>query len=79
MDFHTVEAGGDDGPYGAKSVGEISAIAPAPAIMNALNFALDTKMAHFPALPEHIIQVLKQQRDDASQGGTYGSHPVTRK
>lgn len=75
----TVEAGGDDGPYGAKSVGEISAIAPAPAIMNALNFALDTKMAHFPALPEHIIQVLKQQRDDASQGGTHGSHPVTRK
>lgn len=51
----TVEEGGDEGPFGAKSIGEISAIAPAPAVLNAINFALGTSIADFPCLPERIV------------------------
>ncbi|MBZ2175170.1 molybdopterin-dependent oxidoreductase [Schnuerera sp. xch1] len=49
------------GPYGAKSVGEMATVAPAPAIINAINFALDTNITTFPATPEVIVnEILKK-------------------
>lgn len=47
------------GPYGAKSVGEIAAVTPAPAILNAINDALGTSLSHYPVTPEDIVQVLQ--------------------
>lgn len=46
------------GPYGAKSVGEIAAVTPAPAILNAINDALGTSLSHYPVTPEDIVEVL---------------------
>lgn len=57
----TVEEDEPFGPYGAKSVGEMATVAPAPAIMNAINFALDTNITTFPAKPELIVSEIQKQ------------------
>lgn len=44
------------GPYGAKSVGELSAVVPAPAILNAINYALGTNITKYPVKPEVVMQ-----------------------
>jgi CO/xanthine dehydrogenase Mo-binding subunit len=53
-----VEKNEPTGPYGAKAVGEIATIPPAPAIVNAINHALDTNLTELPITPERIIDVL---------------------
>jgi CO/xanthine dehydrogenase Mo-binding subunit len=56
----TVEKDEPHGPYGAKSVGEMATVAPAPAVLNAINFALDTNIITYPATPEVIISELNK-------------------
>jgi CO/xanthine dehydrogenase Mo-binding subunit len=46
------------GPYGAKSIGELAAVTPGPAVMNAINDALGTNISDYPATPERIIEAL---------------------
>ena len=53
-----IEKGEPMGPFGAKSVGELAAVAPAPALMNAINHALGTNLTDYPATPEKIIEAL---------------------
>jgi xanthine dehydrogenase molybdenum-binding subunit len=53
-----IEEGEPMGPFGAKSVGELAAVAPAPALMNAINHALGTNLTSYPATPEKIIEAL---------------------
>lgn len=53
-----IEKGEPMGPFGAKSVGELAAVAPAPALMNAINNALGTNLTDYPATPERIIEAL---------------------
>ncbi len=53
-----IEEGEPLGPFGAKSVGEIAAVTPAPAIMNAINHALGTSITDYPATPERIIAAI---------------------
>jgi xanthine dehydrogenase molybdenum-binding subunit len=57
----TVEHGEPYGPYGAKSVGELAAVAPAPAVVNAINFALDTSITSYPVTPEVIISHIMKE------------------
>lgn len=57
----TIEDDEPHGPYGAKSVGEMASVAPAPAIINAINFALDTNITTYPATPEVIIKELEKK------------------
>ncbi|WP_312702325.1 molybdopterin cofactor-binding domain-containing protein [Sedimentibacter sp.] len=57
----TVEGNEPFGPYGAKSVGEMATVAPAPAILNAINHALDLNITSYPASPEVIIRELKKK------------------
>ncbi|WFA09083.1 xanthine dehydrogenase family protein molybdopterin-binding subunit [Tissierella sp. Yu-01] len=57
----TIEANEPFGPYGAKSVGEMATVAPAPAIINAINFALDSNIITYPATPELIINELNKK------------------
>lgn len=57
----TIEDNEPYGPYGAKSVGEMASVAPAPAVMNAVNFAIDTNIITYPATPELIISELKKK------------------
>lgn len=58
-----IEAGEEDGPYGGKSIGEISAVAPGPAAVNAINFALGSGFADYPVTPEKIIAFLEKERN----------------
>ena len=54
-----IESEDESAPYGLKSVGEVSAVAPAPAVLNAINHALGTKILDYPANPEKIIKSLE--------------------
>ena len=60
IDVMLIEEGEPGGPYGAKSIGESSAIATAPAVINAINHALGTRITELPATPERIIQALME-------------------
>lgn len=59
----TIEDNEPHGPYGAKSVGEMATVAPAPAIMNAINFALDLNITRYPATPELIVRELERKKE----------------
>jgi xanthine dehydrogenase molybdenum-binding subunit len=53
-----VEHDGDEGPFGAKSVGEIATVPTAAAVVNAVNHALGTSLATLPLTPERILGAL---------------------
>lgn len=56
-----IEDGDENGPYGAKSVGEIATNGIAPAIINAINHTLGVNITTMPATPERIIKALKEK------------------
>jgi xanthine dehydrogenase molybdenum-binding subunit len=53
-----VEHEGDDGPFSAKSVGEIATVPTAAAVVNAVNNALGTELSDLPLVPERIVGAL---------------------
>ncbi len=55
-----VEEGEATGPFGAKAVGEIATIPVAPAVVNAVNHALETRLTELPLLPERVLDALGQ-------------------
>ncbi len=57
-----IEKGENDGPYGAKSIGEIATCAIAPAIVSAVNHALGTNLTVLPLTPERILMGLLPQK-----------------
>ncbi len=57
-----IEQGGDEGPFGAKSVGEIAFVPVAAAVINAVNNALGTSLSDLPLLPEKIVAALKSRK-----------------
>jgi len=60
-----VEHDGDDGPYGAKSVGEIATVPTAPAVVNAMNHALGTTLTELPVTPERVLAALSRGEGEA--------------
>lgn len=58
-----IEKGEPDGPYGGKSIGELAAVAPGPAVVNAINFALEGRFSDYPVTPEKIIAFLEKERE----------------
>lgn len=54
-----IENHNSEGPYGAKSLGEVVAVAPAPAVANAVNFALGSCFADYPITPEKVVAFLE--------------------
>ena len=54
-----IENGEEGGPFGAKSVGEICTVPVAPAIVNAVNHALDTNLTILPLTPERIVAAVR--------------------
>ena len=56
-----IENGEENGPFGAKSVGEISTIAVAPAVINALNNALCINITTMPANQERVMRSFKNK------------------
>ena len=59
-----IEAASDHGPKGAKGIGELPMDGTAPAIINAINFALGSDIDIIPTLPEDIMQVAKEFNSD---------------
>lgn len=53
-----IEEKEDYGPYGAKSIGEIATIPIAPAVVNAVNHALGTRLTTLPLTPERIVAAI---------------------
>jgi xanthine dehydrogenase molybdenum-binding subunit len=53
-----IEHDGNDGPFGAKSVGEIATVPTAAAVVNAVNHALGTALTCLPATPDRILSAL---------------------
>jgi CO/xanthine dehydrogenase Mo-binding subunit len=47
------------GPFGAKGLGELPIDGAAPAIVNAINHALGTRLDRIPALPEALMEALE--------------------
>ncbi|MEW9094949.1 MAG: molybdopterin cofactor-binding domain-containing protein [Clostridiaceae bacterium] len=56
-----VEEGEEYGPYGAKSIGEVCAVPSAPAVINAINNALDINITTLPATPERVLEALRKK------------------
>ena len=54
-----VEKGEPTGPFGAKAVGEIATIPAAPALVNAVNHALNSNLTELPVTPERIINACR--------------------
>jgi len=63
--IHFIEKGEPLGPFGAKSVGELAAVAPAPALINAINDALGTNITDYPAVPERIVAAIEGLKKQA--------------
>lgn len=47
------------GPAGAAGIGELPMDGPAPAILNAINAALNTNLCHIPVMPEHLLAAMQ--------------------
>ena len=61
-----VEEGEEGGPFGAKSIGEIATVPVAPAVVNALNRALDLSLCHLPLSPARIVAGLTGKKEPAA-------------
>jgi len=55
IDILLIEKPEPTGPYGAKAVGELATIPVAPAIVNAVNHALNLRITTMPLTPERIV------------------------
>ncbi len=53
-----VEESEPTGPFGAKALGEIATIPVAPAVVNAVNHALGTRLTELPLSPDRITRAL---------------------
>ncbi|MCH4886141.1 xanthine dehydrogenase family protein molybdopterin-binding subunit [Acidaminobacter sp. JC074] len=56
-----LEYGQDDGPFGAKAIGEIAATPVMAAVVNAVNHALDSDFSSLPITPEKVIAKLNSE------------------
>ena len=50
-----------DGPFGAKGLGEMTANAPGPAIVNAIHDAVGVWIEALPATPEKVLRALEEK------------------
>lgn len=55
-----VESPDENGPFGAKSVGEISTCAMAPAVINAIEYGLGVEINQLPATPERVLAAIRE-------------------
>ena len=58
VEVHFIEDGSIDGPYGAKSLGELAIVPVIPAIAGAVNEALGSALNHMPLSPDRILKHL---------------------
>ena len=61
LDTILVEHPNPQGPYGAKGVGEIAALTPPSAIVNAIQDAVDVRIRQLPVTGERMLAALLQK------------------
>jgi xanthine dehydrogenase molybdenum-binding subunit len=61
---HIVEHPAEDGPYGAKGVGEISSINTTPAICNAIYNATGLRVYSVPVDQDALLRALKRGQNE---------------
>jgi len=59
-----VEKGDEDGPYGAKGIGEPGLVPTAPAIANAIYDAIGIRIKDLPITPERVLDAIKAKEGD---------------
>lgn len=69
-----VETIDEDGPFGAKGIGEPGCVPTAPAIANAIYDAIGVRITDLPITPERILAALKKKK-----GESCGIDPLTEK
>jgi CO/xanthine dehydrogenase Mo-binding subunit len=62
MEMRVLEYPSENGPYGVKGFGEMTANAPIPAIVNAINNALGTDISCHPVTPEVVLRALEAKK-----------------
>jgi len=58
IETHIVEVPSEEGPYGARGVGEPSIIPGAAAIANAIEDAVGARVTEAPITPERILRAM---------------------
>jgi len=53
-----------EGPFGAKGAGEMSHVGGAPAVLDAIQNALGTKLSKIPFMPEDVLDILREEKLD---------------
>ncbi len=61
--FYAIETYDEEGPYGAKGVGEAPLIPTAAAIANAVSDAIGVEIDDLPITPEKVLRALKNKSD----------------
>ena len=61
IDSVVLEYPSANGPYGVKGVGEMTANAPIPAIVNAIYDAVGVRITELPVTPEKILRALEEK------------------
>ncbi|MFC1918282.1 xanthine dehydrogenase family protein molybdopterin-binding subunit, partial [Chloroflexota bacterium] len=56
----------DEGPFGAKGMGEVTLMATTPAISNAIYNAVGVRIYELPLTPEKILSHLKEKEDEST-------------
>lgn len=68
IESYVVETDDQDGPYGAKGIGEPGCVPTAPAIANAIHHAIGVRMKDLPMTPERIFREIKKKKGHDSCG-----------
>lgn len=64
-----VETPHEEGPYGARGIGEYGVIGMPGALANALSIAADAKLNHLPLTPEFIWKTINSKLGSKPEGG----------
>jgi CO/xanthine dehydrogenase Mo-binding subunit len=63
IDSVVLEYPSTNGPYGVKGVGEMTANAPIPAIVNAIYDAVGVRITELPVTPEKVLRALEEKAE----------------
>jgi CO/xanthine dehydrogenase FAD-binding subunit len=70
-----IEGGDPNGPYGAKSIGELGVIPPAPALANAVYDAIGVRIRELPITPDKVLTALREKQGRQRRGFRLWARP----
>src|SRR2546421_8725877 len=68
VDNVIIENPSEDGPFGAKAIGEMANNAQPPAIANAIHDAVGVWVTEMPATPERVLTAIEEKREPRRDG-----------